>query len=163
VRPEPSLRPRRRSARATRGPRSRRLRVRRGAGGARGRGPVRRLRRRREASRDAAGALTVLDFSFTPAQEEYRTRLRELALAQLLPGYTQRDAGGRYPYGQVRAVLRFAAEFWRGREAERDLVVSGITAEEVARGDFNCVLPSLGPALQREFLAEASPALRDRW
>ena len=105
----------------------------------------------------------MLDFSFTPAQEEYRERVRAFALAELLPGYTERDAEGRYPYEQVRAVLRFAAEFWRGREAERDLVVSGITAEEVARGDFNCVLPSLGPALQREFLAEASPALRDRW
>jgi cyclohexanecarboxyl-CoA dehydrogenase len=105
----------------------------------------------------------VLDFSFTPAQEEYRTRLRTLALTELLPGYGERDAAGRYPYEQVRTVLRFGAEFWRGREAERDLIVSGITAEEVARGDFNCVLPSLGPALQREFLAEASPALRDRW
>src|SRR5262249_59621598 len=65
--------------------------------------------------------------------------------------------------GQVGAVLRFAAEFWRGRETERDLIVSGITAEEVSRGDFNCVLPSLGPALQREFLAGASPSDRDRW
>jgi cyclohexanecarboxyl-CoA dehydrogenase len=105
----------------------------------------------------------VLDFSFTPAQEEYRGRLRAFALAELLPGYGERDAEGRYPYEQVRAVLRFAAEFWRGRETERDLIVSGITAEEVARGDFNCVLPSLGPALQREFLAGASPADRDRW
>ncbi len=74
----------------------------------------------------------MLDFSFTPAQEEYRARLRAFALAELLPGYAERDAEGRYPYEEVRAVLRFAAEFWRGREAERDLVVSGITAEEVA-------------------------------
>jgi cyclohexanecarboxyl-CoA dehydrogenase len=105
----------------------------------------------------------MLDFSFTAAEEEYRTGLRALALRELLPRYREGDLTGTYPRAQIAAVLRFAADFWRGREAERNLVVSGITAEEVARGDFNCVLPSLGPALSREFLAEAAPALRERW
>jgi cyclohexanecarboxyl-CoA dehydrogenase len=105
----------------------------------------------------------VLDFSFTAAQEDYRTRLRVLALEELLPRYRQGDATQAYPHEQVRRVLRFAAEFWRGREHERTLIVSGITAEEVARGDFNVVLPSLGPALSGEFLGEAHPALRERW
>jgi cyclohexanecarboxyl-CoA dehydrogenase len=105
----------------------------------------------------------VLDFSFTPAQDEYRLRLRELVLRDLLPHYRRGDVDGAYPSEQIRQVLRFAAKFWEDREGDRDLIVSGITAEEVARGDFNCVLPSLGPAQMREFLAEASPGLRDRW
>ncbi len=105
----------------------------------------------------------MLDFSFTPAQDEYRRELRKLALAELLPLYQRGDAEQAYPRAQVQLVLRFAADFWRGRESERDLLVAGITAEEVARGDFNCALTTLGPVYQREVLAEASPALRERW
>ncbi len=105
----------------------------------------------------------MLDFSFTPAEEEFRAALRALALRELLPRYREGDASGIYPAAQIRRVIAFADDFWRGREAERTLVVSGITAEEVARGDFSCVLPSLGPALNREFLDAASPELRARW
>jgi hypothetical protein len=102
----------------------------------------------------------VLDFSFTPAEDEFRTGLRELALTELLPRYREGDAKGVYPAAQIRRVIGFADAFWKGHEAERTLVVSGIIAEEVARGDFNCVLPSLGPALNREFLGAASADLR---
>jgi cyclohexanecarboxyl-CoA dehydrogenase len=105
----------------------------------------------------------VLDFSFTSAEDEFRTGLRELALTELLPRYREGDAHGVYPAVQIRRVIGFADAFWKGREAERTLVASGIIAEEVARGDFNCVLPSLGPALNREFLGAASADLRARW
>ncbi len=105
----------------------------------------------------------MLSFAFTAAEDEYRARVRALALRDLAPGYRRRDERGEYPHAEVKAVLALAAEYWRGREAERNLIVSGITAEEVARGDFNVVLPSLGPALLGEFLGTASPALRDRW
>ncbi len=105
----------------------------------------------------------MLDFSFTPAEEEFRAALRTLALGELLPRYRAGDATGTYPREQIRRVIAFVDEFWRGRDADRTLVVSGIIAEEVARGDFNCVLPSLGPALNREFLAAASPELCARW
>ena len=101
----------------------------------------------------------VLDFSFTPAEDEFRATLRALALTELLPRYREGDAGGVYPAAQIRRVIAFADEFWKGREQERTLVVSGIVAEEVARGDFNCVLPSLGPALNREVLDENTRAL----
>jgi cyclohexanecarboxyl-CoA dehydrogenase len=105
----------------------------------------------------------VLDFSFTSTQEAYRAELRELALRDLLPRYRHGDAAQAYPREQVKRVLEFAARFWQGREDERTLLVAGITAEEVARGDFNVVLPSLGPALWEEFLGHASPALKQRW
>jgi hypothetical protein len=42
-----------------------------------------------------------------------------------------------YPYEQVKRVLRFATDFGRDREQERDLISVGIKAEEVARGDLN--------------------------
>jgi cyclohexanecarboxyl-CoA dehydrogenase len=105
----------------------------------------------------------MLDFSFTPAQDEYRERLRELALRELLPRYREGDAEERYPADQIRRIIRFGDEFWKGREKERDLITVGITAEEVARGDFNCVLPSLGPRYQSEFFAGLSPELAERW
>jgi cyclohexanecarboxyl-CoA dehydrogenase len=105
----------------------------------------------------------VLDFAFTPAQEEYRAALRKLALEELLPLYRKGDAEQVYPAAQVKRVLSFAAEFWKGREQERDLITVGITAEEVARGDFNTVLMSLGPSYSQHFLAQANPALLERW
>jgi alkylation response protein AidB-like acyl-CoA dehydrogenase len=49
------------------------------------------------------------------------------------------------------------------REAERDLVSVGITAEEVAQGDLNCVLPSLGPVYQDPFFGDLSRAQAERW
>jgi cyclohexanecarboxyl-CoA dehydrogenase len=104
----------------------------------------------------------VLDFGFTPAQEEYRQALRRLALEELLPRYAEGDEG-RYPREQILRINAFAEEFWRGREEEWDLITCGITAEEVARGDFNCVLPSLGRPYQRYFLVDFSEAQRARW
>ncbi len=105
----------------------------------------------------------MLDFQFTPAQEEYRGALRKLALEELLPLYRKGDEEGIYPKEQVKRVLQLGEEFWKGREHERDLISVGITAEEVARGDFNVVLTSLGPAYSRHFLGEARPELLERW
>jgi len=104
----------------------------------------------------------VLDFSFTPNQEAYREALRHLAREELAPRYAEGDAG-QYPHDQIRRINAFAEEFWQGRESEWDLVTCGITAEEVARGDFNCVLPSLGRPYQRQFLSDFSDAQRARW
>ena len=107
----------------------------------------------------------MLDFSFTPGQEAYRAALRRIALEELLPRYREGDAEQRYPAEQVKRILAFQREFWeaRGGVEGSDLVTVGITAEEVARGDFNAVLMSLGPAYTRHFLPEAEPALLERW
>jgi cyclohexanecarboxyl-CoA dehydrogenase len=105
----------------------------------------------------------MLDFNFTDREERYRTELRELALAELAPGYRRRDREAAYPYEEIKRVLAFGREFWAGHEEERNLIVSGITAEEVARGDFNCVLPALGPAMYEQFLGAASEEQKARW
>ncbi len=105
----------------------------------------------------------MLDFRFTPAQEEYRARLREIALTELLPHYQRNDEERRYPREQIQRVIAFGDAFWEGREDERDLISVGITAEEVARGDFNVVLPSLGRPYQSQFFSDVSPEQAERW
>ena len=105
----------------------------------------------------------MLDFGFSAAQEEYRAALRKIALEELLPLYQKGDEEEIYPAQQVRRILSFSADFWKGREQERDLISVGITAEEVARGDFNAVLMSLGPSYSRHFLADAPPELLEKW
>lgn len=105
----------------------------------------------------------MLDFDFGPAQEQYRAELRDFALTHLLPGYQERDKQERYPGPEIRSVIGFQEAFWKGREAERDLVSVGITAEEVARGDLNCVLPALGPVYQEQFFGDLSPEQSARW
>ncbi len=104
----------------------------------------------------------MLDFSFTPDQEEYREALRRIARDELLPRYAEGDREA-YPHDQIRRINRFAEDFWRGREAGWDLVSVGITAEEVARGDFNCVLPTLGRPYQSQFMSDFSAAQSERW
>ena len=64
----------------------------------------------------------MLDFEFTETQEEFRAQLRELALRELLPHYQEDDASQRYPREQIVSVIRFANEFWKGRDDERDLI-----------------------------------------
>ncbi len=105
----------------------------------------------------------MLDFSFTAREEEYRQALRKIALEEFYPLYQQSDDHGTYPHEQVQRALSFANDFWQGHEDERNLIVCGITAEEIARGDFNVVLMSLGPQYQRYFLGEAPDHLTDEW
>ena len=45
----------------------------------------------------------------------------------------------------------------------RDNIEVLISAEEIARGDFNCVLPTLGRPYQSQFLADFSEAQHARW
>lgn len=105
----------------------------------------------------------MLDFTFTPTQDDFRAGLREFVMRELAPYYQDDDARQNYPRERIQKVIRFGADFWKGREAQWDLVAVGITAEEVARGDFNCVLPSLGEPYRGQFLAALSPEQQARW
>ena len=103
----------------------------------------------------------MLDFSFTPEQEQLRRTLRAFALKELLPHYGRGDRERRYPKEQIKKICRLV---WADTPPdEMDLISAGIVAEEVARGDFNCVLMSLGPFQLRAFLKEAPEELRARW
>jgi cyclohexanecarboxyl-CoA dehydrogenase len=103
----------------------------------------------------------VIDFSFTPEQEAFRETLRRFALAELLPRYGRGDREGEYPRDQIRRTIALIGD--EAGFGEDSLILAGIVAEEVARGDFNCVLPSLAPLVFHEFIREASDELKARW
>lgn len=108
----------------------------------------------------------MLDFSFTDEQELLRKTLREFALKELLPKYSYWDRKEEYPYEPIKRILEIVNPFgadWREATKTRDLIIPGIVAEEIARGDFNCVLPSLGPFATGLFLADASEELKEKW
>jgi cyclohexanecarboxyl-CoA dehydrogenase len=108
----------------------------------------------------------MLDFSFTDEQELFRKTLREFSLRELLPHYRYWDAHEQYPSDLIKKILNLVNPFgadWREAARASDLITPGIIAEEVAHGDFNCVLPSLAPFTMGHFLAEASDELKERW
>ena len=103
----------------------------------------------------------MIDFAFTPEQEAFRETLRRFSLAELLPRYGRADRTGEYPREQIqRTIALIGDEVGFGKE---NLIFAGIVAEEVARGDFNCVLPSLAPLVFHELIGEASDELKARW
>jgi cyclohexanecarboxyl-CoA dehydrogenase len=108
----------------------------------------------------------MLDFSFTDEQELLRTTLREFSLKELLPKYGYWDKHEKYPYEPIKKILEIANPYgddWRSAQKSKDVITAGIIAEEVARGDFNCVLPSMGPFAMSVFLLEASDELKETW
>lgn len=103
----------------------------------------------------------MLDFAFAPEQDAFRETLRRFALPKPLPRYARGDRTDEYPREQIK---RITAQI--GDEADRcedTLIYARIVAEEVARGDFNCVLPSLAPMVFHQFIAEARDELKVRW
>ena len=108
----------------------------------------------------------MLDFSFTEEQELLRKTLRNFSLKELLPNYGYWDEHEEYPYEPIKKILKIVNPYgrdWRQAAESEDLIIPGIVAEEVGRGDFNCVLPSLGPFTMGRFLTEASDELKDMW
>ena len=101
----------------------------------------------------------MLSFRFSPEQQAFRDSLRTFSLAELLPHYAEGDAGV-YPRDRIIRVIELIGDV---DDESASFVSAGIVAEEVGRGDFNCVLPSLGPFLFRELLSQASPELKARW
>jgi cyclohexanecarboxyl-CoA dehydrogenase len=84
----------------------------------------------------------VLDFAFSKEQEELRRVLREFAVAELRPRYTEWDRRGAFPWeiwerlGDLGVPGVTVSEQCGG--AGLGPVEAGIAAEEIARGDFNC-------------------------
>lgn len=110
----------------------------------------------------------MLDFSFTPEQEQMRVMVRAFAERELAPSYAHWDRSGDFPVELWRRMgalglcgARVAPEYdGQGLDA----VTTGLMAEEVARGDFNCSYAVLMTALVAEVLQpHASPAVNDAW
>jgi cyclohexanecarboxyl-CoA dehydrogenase len=103
----------------------------------------------------------MLDFSFTEEQNMFRNTLREFALRELLPNYGHWDRLPEYPKEEIKKICQLVVTDLPPEE--HTVIHAGIIAEEIARGDFNCVLPSLGPSVWREFIKDASPQLEEMW
>jgi acyl-CoA dehydrogenase len=87
-----------------------------------------------------------VDFSFSQEEEMVRKTLREYAKAELAPIVEDIDRLGRIPDGVIKELADIGIlgvtfpEEYGGIDA--DPVMVGIIAEELARGDISCAIPT---------------------
>jgi cyclohexanecarboxyl-CoA dehydrogenase len=109
----------------------------------------------------------MVDFSFSEAQQEFARVVRAFALNVLAPKYAHWDRTGEFPAEQWRKMGDLGItglcipESYGGQEA--DCVTTGIAAEEIARGDFNCGYVLIENCLNGEILQHANEALKATW
>ncbi|HEY8838644.1 MAG TPA: acyl-CoA dehydrogenase family protein, partial [Dehalococcoidia bacterium] len=109
-----------------------------------------------------------MNAGFTPEQEQMRRTVREFATRELLPRYTHWDRTGEFPTDIWRQMGRIGLCGTRVPDeyGGQDLpaVTTGLIAEEVARGDFNCSYAVLMTALCGEVMrGHAGPRVREEW
>lgn len=114
------------------------------------------------------GRRGLLDFSFTPEQEQMRGVVRDFARRELAPKYAHWDRTGDFPFelwrrmGELGLCGARVDPVYGGQGL--DAITTGLLAEEVARGDFNLSYAVLMPALVSETLQGfASEAVKERW
>jgi cyclohexanecarboxyl-CoA dehydrogenase len=109
----------------------------------------------------------MVDFAFSEAQQEFARVVRAFALEVLAPKYAHWDRTGEFPAEQWRTMADLGItglcvpEAYGGQEA--DCVTTGIAAEEIARGDFNCGYALIENCLNGEILRHAHEALKATW
>ncbi len=109
-----------------------------------------------------------MDFAFSDEQRLFAQTVRRFALERLRPDYATWDRGTPYPREKLRELaalgitgLRVPAGYG-GSEAS--YVMTGIAAEELARGDYNTTLFVQIGAIAADILATlATPAVRQAW
>ena len=110
----------------------------------------------------------MLDFSFSPEQEELARTLRVFARKELAPRSGQWDRSGEFPWDAWRQMgelgllgLRAPAELGGG---DADLVTTGIAVEEIARGDFGVTYGIQLAAFAAEIVGKnGTEEIRQRW
>jgi len=110
----------------------------------------------------------MLDFSFTPEQEEFKKRFRQFAQRELLPKYSYWDQHEEYPREQI---LKLGKEGFIGIHLPQkygglgaDNVTQGIAMEEVGRGDFSCGYPVILSELMGGMINNyGSEEQKDEW
>jgi len=100
----------------------------------------------------------LIDFSFTKEQELLRENIAKFATQELAPKYTYWDRNSQFPYEQVKKMAELGlmgvyvpAEY--GGNPLDDIAI-GMVMEEIARGDFNCVLPIMLHILGADLLCK---------
>jgi cyclohexanecarboxyl-CoA dehydrogenase len=89
----------------------------------------------------------MIDFSFTEEQEMFRKSLEKFAQEVLAPKYADGDRLRKFPLEQIKKMASMGLlglnipDKYGGRKT--DFVTMGIAMEEIAKGDFNCVLPMM--------------------
>jgi cyclohexanecarboxyl-CoA dehydrogenase len=89
----------------------------------------------------------MIDFSFTEEQELFRKSLEKFAQEVLAPRYAEGDRLGKFPAEQTKKMASLGLlgmnipDKYGGRKT--DFITMGIAMEEIAKGDFNCVLPMM--------------------
>jgi cyclohexanecarboxyl-CoA dehydrogenase len=110
----------------------------------------------------------MLDFSFTPEQDELARTLRVFARKELAPRSGQWDRSGEFPWDAWRQMgelgllgLRAPAALGGG---DADLVTAGIAVEEIARGDFCATYGIQLAAFAADIIGHnGSEEIRERW
>src|SRR5262245_4586057 len=110
----------------------------------------------------------MLDFSFTPEQEEMARTVRVFARKELAPRSSQWDKSGEFPWdiwrhmGQLGLLgLRAPADLGG---VGTDLVTTGIAVEEIGRGDFGATYGIQLAAFAAELIgAGGADEVRQRW
>jgi len=109
-----------------------------------------------------------MNAGFSAEQEQMRRTVRDFATRELLPLYTHWDRTGDFPLdlwrrmGELGLCGTRVPEEYGGQEMSA--VTTGIVAEEVARGDFNCSYAVLMTALCGEVLrAHAGSRVHNEW
>ena len=110
----------------------------------------------------------MLDFSFTPEQEELARTLRAFARKELAPRSAQWDRSGEFPWDAWRQMGELGLLGLRAPVAlgggEADLVTAGISVEEIARGDFCATYGIQLAAFAAEIIGRnGSDEVRQRW
>ncbi len=100
----------------------------------------------------------MIDFSFTKEQELLRDNIAKFATKELAPKYNHWDRNSEFPYQQVEKMAKlglmgvYIPEEYGGNPL--DDITIGLVMEEIARGDFNCVLPIMISILGAELLCK---------
>lgn len=110
----------------------------------------------------------MLDFSFTPEQDELARTLRAFTRKELAPRSGHWDKSGEFPWDAWRKMgelgllgLRAPAELGGGAA---DLVTTGVAVEEIARGDFGATYGIQLAAFAAEIVGENGvEEIRHRW
>jgi cyclohexanecarboxyl-CoA dehydrogenase len=110
----------------------------------------------------------MLDFAFTPEQDELARTVRAFARKELAPRSGEWDRSGEFPWDAWRqmgalGLLGLRAPASLGG-AEADLVTTGIAVEEIARGDFCATYAIQLAAFAAEIIGpNATDEIRQRW
>jgi cyclohexanecarboxyl-CoA dehydrogenase len=109
----------------------------------------------------------MVDFAFTEAQRELARTLRAFAHKELAPKYAHWDRTGEFPFEQWRKMAQIGItglcipEAYGGQGG--DCVTTGIAAEEVARGDFNCGYALIENSINGQILLHAHDSVKQTW